>query len=345
MGDLTQRFARRLPWFNLRRLGIGLFATALLIVFLFPNAHRVAQFVTIAGVIGAAAAILCGLTFWPKARVRMSRFLNARNLKFQYKVARRNAALVALVGLSFLLVRVAAGGVSAGGNSNPTVTVAISMPTNFRMLRPGDKPPPNSWASAASYNSPGQAHWFVSYSPSHSDVFVKASEFDHINQQPLDWKLQYQVESGTTSHVRALAALDGLRVSAQKECPQTVSFHVISETRGGPREVLRNNLESWSEITFEEVTIGCPGFPDTDRLSRILLFSSDWSTVHHPVFNFSYVVKGKAMTPEQHEEGMKLIQSHSPLSPIPAGVPSVVATFDRNQSGPQAVGFELPGTR
>src|ERR1700736_35202 len=110
MGNLAQRLVRRFPWFNPRRLAVGLFATALLIVFLFPDAYRVAQFVTIASVIGAAAAILCGLTFWLTGRVRMARFLNARSLKFQYKVVRRNAAVVAVVGLSFLLVRAVTGG-------------------------------------------------------------------------------------------------------------------------------------------------------------------------------------------------------------------------------------------
>lgn len=108
MGNLAQRLVRRFPWFNPRRLAVDLFATALLIVFLFPDAHRVAQFVTIASVIGAAAAILCGLTFWPTARVRVARFLNAENLKFRYKVVRRYAATAALVGLSFWFVGQAA---------------------------------------------------------------------------------------------------------------------------------------------------------------------------------------------------------------------------------------------
>ena len=55
MGNLAQGLVGRFPWLN---LPVGLFAAALLTVFLFPDAHRVAQFVRIASVIGAAAAIL-----------------------------------------------------------------------------------------------------------------------------------------------------------------------------------------------------------------------------------------------------------------------------------------------
>src|ERR1700687_5819006 len=117
MWNLAHGFALRFPWFNLRRAAIGVFATALLIFFLFPNAHRVAQIVMVASLIGTAAAILCGLTFWPKARVLMARFLSATNLKVQYKVVRKNAAVVAVIGLSFLLVRAVAGGRTDAGEA------------------------------------------------------------------------------------------------------------------------------------------------------------------------------------------------------------------------------------
>jgi tetratricopeptide (TPR) repeat protein len=113
MGTWHTRLSAAFPRFGLRRLAIGLFAIALLVVFLFPNAHPVTQFVTIASVIGIVGAILCGLAFWPEARVRIARFLNSRNLRFRYKVVRRNAVLVALVGLSFWLVRVEVSGTTA----------------------------------------------------------------------------------------------------------------------------------------------------------------------------------------------------------------------------------------
>jgi tetratricopeptide (TPR) repeat protein len=113
MGMSGLRSPTAFPPFTLRCLALGLLASALLIVFLFPNSHHVAGFAQIATVVGTGAAILCALTFWPGARVRMARFVNSRNFKFQYRVVRRNAAYVALAGLSFLLVRAAAGAITA----------------------------------------------------------------------------------------------------------------------------------------------------------------------------------------------------------------------------------------
>src|SRR5260370_18820557 len=105
MEALLNRVTARFPWMTIGRLLAASFAAALLIVFALPDAHLVAMVVTIAALVGAAAAILCGLTFWGQARVRIARFLNARNLPFRYKVVRRNAAVVAVAGLSLLAVK------------------------------------------------------------------------------------------------------------------------------------------------------------------------------------------------------------------------------------------------
>lgn len=101
LSTLSDRF----PWLNGRRLVIGVLGTALLIVFVVPNADLVVQFLKVVSFVGIAAAVLCVLTFSAKARVRMARFLNTKNLRFRYKSVRRGSAVASLVALSFFLVQ------------------------------------------------------------------------------------------------------------------------------------------------------------------------------------------------------------------------------------------------
>src|SRR5260370_34998156 len=68
---------------HLRSSAAALFGILLLVVFLLPQASLVSSFVTIATIIGSLGAILCGLTFWTKARVQIGQ------LKFRFKAVRR----------------------------------------------------------------------------------------------------------------------------------------------------------------------------------------------------------------------------------------------------------------
>jgi hypothetical protein len=79
--------------------GSATFAVALALVYVWPRSHLSIQFVLLATFIGASAAILCGLTYWHKARIQIGK------LKQRYRRIRRVAALVTLVGLAPLLVR------------------------------------------------------------------------------------------------------------------------------------------------------------------------------------------------------------------------------------------------
>src|SRR5438132_392610 len=100
MRRVLQKIFARSPRFDLRSICVGFLAAALLFAFLLPDAERIEQLVIVALSIGLTAAVICALTFWAKARARV-----ARTLKWRYKVVRRNAAIVALVGLSFFAVQ------------------------------------------------------------------------------------------------------------------------------------------------------------------------------------------------------------------------------------------------
>lgn len=84
---------------RLRSGAAALFGILLFVVFFLPGTSLVSEFVTIATVIGSLGAILYGLTFWKKARVKIGR------LKFRFKVVRRSAGVTALVFLSFLVMQ------------------------------------------------------------------------------------------------------------------------------------------------------------------------------------------------------------------------------------------------
>src|SRR5580704_11395115 len=90
--------AGRLTWRNLRRAVLATFVLVLAIVFFWPRSTFAVRLVVLATVLGSSAALICGLTFWHKARVQIGR----RGLRF--KAVRRVAAIAAAFNLSFLLI-------------------------------------------------------------------------------------------------------------------------------------------------------------------------------------------------------------------------------------------------
>jgi hypothetical protein len=93
--DLLKLLSERLPQFSLWRCAAALFGILLSVVFFLPRTSLISALVTIATVIGSLGAVLCGLTFWAKARVQIGR------LKFRYRAVRRWAGVTALIFLSF----------------------------------------------------------------------------------------------------------------------------------------------------------------------------------------------------------------------------------------------------
>ncbi len=97
--------------------------------------------------------------------MRIARFLNARNLTFRYKVVRRNAAAVALAGLSFLAVKGIAVGIrgaqpppgdkarnhlsaaAAGGGAAVPDEIEWRFNRNGRDLIPVGLPNPEQWVA------------------------------------------------------------------------------------------------------------------------------------------------------------------------------------------------------
>ncbi|HXR25727.1 MAG TPA: hypothetical protein VN742_10235, partial [Candidatus Binataceae bacterium] len=86
-------------WLTPFRILAIFFVLQLLIEFLWPNAGLSVSVAHLGGFIGSAALILCGLTFWSKARVQIGR------RKLRYKTVRINAGIVAAIGLSFIVVQ------------------------------------------------------------------------------------------------------------------------------------------------------------------------------------------------------------------------------------------------
>ncbi len=99
MSSLNQYIADRFTWLTRARAAAGAFGILLLIVFVWPHAHLVTEWVVVTAIPGAIGAIVFGLTFWSRARVQIGR----RQLR--YKAVRRIAGIVALVGLPFLLMQ------------------------------------------------------------------------------------------------------------------------------------------------------------------------------------------------------------------------------------------------
>jgi hypothetical protein len=85
--------------FNPKRAVIYFVAASVLLIAVLPRASLVTALVTMGVWAGFISSVLCALTFWPKARVRIGR------LRLRYKLVRRNAGWVAVIGFSFLLMQ------------------------------------------------------------------------------------------------------------------------------------------------------------------------------------------------------------------------------------------------
>jgi hypothetical protein len=81
------------------RIAVGLIVTGFLVVAILPESNLAVHLAAIGGCVTLVSGCLYGVTFWAKARVTIGR------LKFRYKIIRRNAGVVTLVALSFLVVR------------------------------------------------------------------------------------------------------------------------------------------------------------------------------------------------------------------------------------------------
>jgi hypothetical protein len=69
-----------------------------LVVAILPESNFSIELAAIGAWVALTSGLLCGLTFWAKARVGIG------GMKFRYKIVRRNAALVAAVAFAFPLV-------------------------------------------------------------------------------------------------------------------------------------------------------------------------------------------------------------------------------------------------
>jgi len=82
---------------------------------------------------GVISGVLCALTFWSKARIRIGR------LKLRYKLVRRNAALVAVIGVCFLLTEAISLGVrnvpQPAGSSADSASKAVAIDPEQAVVR------------------------------------------------------------------------------------------------------------------------------------------------------------------------------------------------------------------
>jgi tetratricopeptide (TPR) repeat protein len=99
MRRAKQYMAEKFPRLNLFDSIAAAFVLALIAVSLWPHSRLMVDLVFITAIPGSIAAIVWGLTFWPKARVRIGR------LKLRYKAVRRIAGIAALSCLPFLLLQ------------------------------------------------------------------------------------------------------------------------------------------------------------------------------------------------------------------------------------------------
>jgi tetratricopeptide (TPR) repeat protein len=99
MKSPRQNVADKFPWLTLTDSLVIAFVLVLAIVAIWPHAHLVGDIVLLTAIPGSAAAVVWGLTFWPKARVQFGR------RKLRYKSVRRVAGLAAVACLPFLMLQ------------------------------------------------------------------------------------------------------------------------------------------------------------------------------------------------------------------------------------------------
>jgi hypothetical protein len=291
MGNLLKPLTARFPWLTMGRLLGAIFGAVLLIVFLLPNAHSIAMLATVAGLVGAAGAILCGLTFWAQARVRIARFLNARNLTFRYKAVRWNAAAIALVGLSLLAVKEIA--VAMRGAPTPDDIVrnrlseaahegAAAVPdkiewsfnNNGKDRIPDGLPNPEQWVAlekdADSSGRPSAMTWVR-----------------HSGKDPGEWTEMFGYHDLPQEGISPREFFDQFKAGQARQCPSgSVSLIELSD----------------NELMFEAKSGGCPHYGDVDEIDRYLFGKSD-------LFQMEYTVKAREMTRAQRDTGIKAVSA------------------------------------
>jgi hypothetical protein len=94
-----QYISERYPRLNLADSLAAAVVPVLVIVAIWPHSRLVIDLVLVTAIPGLIAAIVWGLTFWQKARVRIGR------LKLRYKLVRRIAGIAAMFCLPFLLLQ------------------------------------------------------------------------------------------------------------------------------------------------------------------------------------------------------------------------------------------------
>src|SRR5437868_2633000 len=88
-----------LEWFTAWRVIAIAYGVVLLTIYLWPDVEAAKEIALLTVIPAAIGAAVRGLTFWQSARVQIG------PSKLKYKTVRRNARLVALACLPFLLVQ------------------------------------------------------------------------------------------------------------------------------------------------------------------------------------------------------------------------------------------------
>lgn len=99
MRSLRRDFFERFPGVNLADSLAVAGVIVLVVVAVWPRSRVVVDLVIVTAIPGSVAAIVCGLTFWHKARVQIGR------VKLRYKAVRRGAGIAAIVCLPLLILQ------------------------------------------------------------------------------------------------------------------------------------------------------------------------------------------------------------------------------------------------
>jgi len=114
MRTALNRIAPALGALNAATKLLAIYAVALVVVYFLRSLRPVHLFALIAGLLGLIAGLLCGLTFWHRARVEIGR----RQLK--YRNLRKVTGLAAAAGISLFVVSNLSQRVTQGSDSVST---------------------------------------------------------------------------------------------------------------------------------------------------------------------------------------------------------------------------------
>lgn len=173
--------------------------------------------------------------------------------------------------------------------------LAITMPPDMLFdVKSGQPVSPDSWVLVKSTDESPPWH--------HTDVFAKESE---VRAKALSEV--YRTEYGWTGELPPLSGqtparywFDEMIPDTKKDCP-TSTFTIISETG--------LDADGGSEIIFELNRVGCSN-QDNDQIVRAMVEARG---NNHPVFQFSYLVKGQ-MTEAERQHAIERVRSHRLLS-------------------------------